>query len=1688
MHFSTVLAFLSKKQEVTESQEQHINQQAPPKNSHKKSKLRQSLFGKIIRFLWFSIRSITSAAIILFFLLWISLKFPLVQNWLAQRTTEYLSNELGTVVRVEKVDIQLFNKASMKNFYMEDYNKDTLIFAADASGQFDVSQILKGKFLVTAVDLKDGILKYQRLKGQREYNITTILRYFQPKKKKKKKAGFQLAIKHIRFENVAFDLRDEVVGTEIKAFAPNAVLHSNKSNILAQMAEIDSLYAKNCTVKIRVFQGFPLPDSLKKIPNANLAKLNWLIKADKVNFENLEFDLQNEKRGQRIELPLDINDLQLKKTNLKVDKLELKDYVLTASIRQFNAKEKRGFEIKSFFGDIKVASNGSDLRNFELQTNSSVLGNHVELIYDKYSDFLDFAHKVKIIAGINNSQISFGDMMAFAAPLNKIPFFVSNRDKTLLVDAYFEGKVDSFTVSDIVLNMNNTHLEGNLSMMPFKKYISFEIQDLQTNYFDINSLFSFTKLPKQLANLGKMNFYGDFSGYLDKEFTARGNLNTDLGESKLNLTMMPKGSSGKVEYQGKMLISDFDIRLFSGNKELGKLDAYFDFEGKGLSVNNLELSLNESRINYFDFKSYRYDTIHVDGVFNQKKFIGDVRSADPNFNINLNGNIDFNERIPSYLVRGVVNRVDFCALKLLNENLILSVDDVDLGLRGSNFDNFKGFVDLKNIDFHRGWGDYHVDYIKLQSIDTINSSGDSSKLLRLNSDIVSGKLEGHFTMVNLKKSLYAFAEKYYPNFIRTVNYAVNDSVNNSLFNNINIIQAFDTLEAQDIAVELDLYDSKKLSEIISPDFKYVKGAKLKLEYDSRKQKIAVNMAVDSLKWGGFRVKNEKLVGDIYGNRLNLENSIGFIQQNDSTSLPAPYVKLGGRGDSISFNISVNEIGKIASNINLNGDLKFNRENLNARLNNSNLRFLDTKWFVEGDNYLAFDFVNKNIQVHDVKLQDSAAIQKISLSSFGNRGLELNIDNVDLSRFYDPVKLPLFDIDGFIYAQVRMADVINQKDISATINFKKLVINKDNWNSARLELKTDNLKDTIDGGLYHSGPMAENLNAKFSFIPAYATKIAQDKNYVDIKFDAKQLKGRILEYFMVGQLTNTLGTADVKDGRIYGVAPKLKIKGLGTIKNLETTFNFLNTRYYIDTAAIVLSDEGMIFSPAIEFDEYENVKSGIVIRDQEGNNGYIGGRILHKNLKEWGIDLDLFFNKNLTLNTSSESNMPFYGKVWATGRANISGPFNKMTMVIDAVTESGPKNEQSILVLPIMKPVEINQAIDYIVFRDMKDSSKGSTYKKPKVVTGGIEVQMKIKATKASMARIIIDEQAGDVIEGSGNGDLQLNYTPSGELYLYGDYEIDNGNYLFTYRNFINKPFKVEKGGTIRWNGDPYNADVNIKAKYVQKSRLYNLLLSYQEELQNSEVREAANKPVDVEVLMNMTGSLMRPDIKFGLNIVGSTEGRVASLAGLAIKAIQQDDSKLNRQVFGLIALNQFLPEVNAAANLNIGTSSFNTLTEMISQQFSRYLGDLLSEVVEDQNVISSIDVQIGYKMEDDQLSRTGTGSQFDLSIDNYFLKDKLKVHIGGNLDVNNSQNGANQNYFGGDVVVEYSLSGDGNLKLKLYNRYENSLFGQRNRAGGGISYQLDFDAIGGRKKKKNKDKEKKSRKDLRKEEEEDSLK
>jgi len=44
-------------------------------------------------------------------------------------------------------------------------------------------------------------------------------------------------------------------------------------------------------------------------------------------------------------------------------------------------------------------------------------------------------------------------------------------------------------------------------------------------------------------------------------------------------------------------------------------------------------------------------------------------------------------------------------------------------------------------------------------------------------------------------------------------------------------------------------------------------------------------------------------------------------------------------------------------------------------------------------------------------------------------------------------------------------------------------------------------------------------------------------------------------------------------------------------------------------------------------------------------------------------------------------------------------------------------------------------------------------------------------------------------------------TRQGDISMYGHYEIEQGEYLFTLFNLVNKPFAVKQGGTIDWLGD-----------------------------------------------------------------------------------------------------------------------------------------------------------------------------------------------------------------------------------------------------------------------------------------------
>ena len=68
-----------------------------------------------------------------------------------------------------------------------------------------------------------------------------------------------------------------------------------------------------------------------------------------------------------------------------------------------------------------------------------------------------------------------------------------------------------------------------------------------------------------------------------------------------------------------------------------------------------------------------------------------------------------------------------------------------------------------------------------------------------------------------------------------------------------------------------------------------------------------------------------------------------------------------------------------------------------------------------------------------------------------------------------------------------------------------------------------------------------------------------------------------------------------------------------------------------------------------------------------------------------------------------------------------------------------------------------------------------------------------------------------VLEGSGTtNNLNLNINSLGDFNMYGDFLISTGKFEFTAKNFISKNFTVNQGGTLRWTGNPANAEINLK--------------------------------------------------------------------------------------------------------------------------------------------------------------------------------------------------------------------------------------------------------------------------------------
>jgi hypothetical protein len=380
--------------------------------------------------------------------------------------------------------------------------------------------------------------------------------------------------------------------------------------------------------------------------------------------------------------------------------------------------------------------------------------------------------------------------------------------------------------------------------------------------------------------------------------------------------------------------------------------------------------------------------------------------------------------------------------------------------------------------------------------------------------------------------------------------------------------------------------------------------------------------------------------------------------------------------------------------------------------------------------------------------------------------------------------------------------------------------------------------------------------------------------------------------------------------------------------------------------------------------------------------------------------------------------------------------NKLNIELDVTSE-----KETVMNIPLNNAEEISEN-DFIEFvsKDIKDKVE-----EKEVDLSNIEMNFVLHATPDAEVRLIFDEKIGDVIKARGAGDLTININPQGEFKIYGDYIVKDGDYLFTLQNIINKKFNLEEGGKISWNGSPLEAQLSLTAVYRLRARLYELISS----TEDSASAELYKRRIPINLKLNITNTMMSPSISFDIELPTAdetTKNKVRSI--LYVSDQQENIQELNKQVFSLLVLNQFIPP-SGGGTATYSNVQFTTSAEMLSNQVSNYLSQISNK----------FDVGINYRPGDEISS-----DEVELALSTQILNDRVvldgNLGMSDNKGVTNNQNASN---LVGDFSIEYKITEDGKLRVKGFNQ-SNQFSLQRRSSnytqGVGLFYRKEFDTFG----------------------------
>ena len=1601
------------------------------------------------------------------------IRTPWAQNIIVDKLTHYISNKTNTKVEVGHAFITFSGDIQLENVYLGDEKGDTLLYSKSLQADIPLYPIAFNNTLSIDNLYLDGLTAHiYRGAAPERFNFSFLVEAFSSPADTTVTSSepLDISIGEFNFTDWDFTYKDDYLGINLDLILGALNLDVSEFDLERMQYSVDGLVLENTSISYLQTHASPVsndtttttlpyieiedfevkdlevaytsnPDGLDtrfQLGTINLTDI--LADVSKNQYETDDLILKNSQISIGIketsnpppatsaetpfiwpEFILAANNMELEKNNLSYslndtpqqkevfdpNAFEIHELHLAASgfeyhpqnvnlgVTEFSFREPSGIRLDQLAFEARLTDSEASLTALNLQINQSAANANAKITFTSLENALNNPANSSLTASISNLILEMEDVQLFVPQLRKNRYLDSLALKTITGSLNTAGtlkKVGDFNTQLQWGQETTISGTGTLSNLTEPDSLRYDLDTIafKTIKKDLNTFVSTQDLGISLPNTFKI--MGSLSGGTT---WVKPNLNLNLPEGSARVNALVDFGK-KIRFNGTLAVDSLQLGQLLQNDQLGMVSMHLKGSGSGTELSTLDAEATGT-VTQFKYGGYEYSSMELSGTLENGTGTTEIDISDPNLNMKAN---------VALVLDTLENRIE------LNSSII----GADLQKLGFTKNNIKIAADI-NGTYQGTVSDYTLEADILEGISIADNEQyqvapvhfrahiqDSITDVSVKSGFLNGALSSNASPQRITDALKKQLEHYF----------TEDPTD---FNAEDDIQTM---------LNLAIVPSPILSKVFLNGIEDLDSLSINGSFNSKAQRLSAEIKIPQISYAGSTV--DSLNAFIKGDSVNLKFSAGFADLVYAP-LHLKQTYLEGSLKNKELVMDFNSINDTVQVVHVASELVFKKDTLRVHVNPKNLILNRKKWDIQKNNAITIaesftEFNNLILSQNGQKLEVSTSVPNTPSEHIG-----ILFENFELQTFLSWLNPDEALAKGKVQGDFTILNPYSDTGLVADMQINDFGVLQNPLGTLMLQASSKTLSDyDFDLALRDGGA---NIQLSGDYTAQESTAA------LNMVLDIQKMETSVLQGFLKDQLSEPEGylTGSI---RVGGTLADLTYSGRINFEHVGLTLADYKTSLNIDGQGLDIDEKGLSLN-------------AFTVKDKKQGTLVVDGSIMTENLMNPGFDVTVKADKFRILDSQKGDDDLVYGIASINTDLKVRGdlelPIIKGKVRIRDVTDLTyvvPENQLDI---------QEREGVVIFVNRENPDAilTRTEGEKKQSFFTG-MDIATTLEIANEATFTVVLDERTQDKLQASGDATLNLSIEPNQDIRLSGRLELNSGFYRTSLYNLVNREFKLQKGSSIVWSGDPYDAKMDVTAIYEIETSAAPLMsaISFG---QDSGVSGRYQQSAPFLVFLNIDGQLIEPELSFGLDMPENAQGNFGGAVYGRIQQLNEQESELNKQVFSLLTLNRFYPTTGSDGSSGGAIAlARNNVNKVLSSELNAVSDKLLG----------SSGFQLGFDLDSFEDYQTGTAqnrTQLNINASKKLFDDRLIVTAGSAVDVEGSAPaGETAAPIIGNVTLEYLLSEEGTYRLKGFRRqeYQNVIDGQLIVTGVAFIFDREF--------------------------------